>query len=240
MSKKTTAKAEDNVIQMPNNDADAALTLIHLRAFAGLRALDKVLDKVRAELKRASDEWKVALNKATDEYRGPIREHLESIADYDPTVKTKAMKAKTELYATKFVDVGHGLEHYDEIKSASDADKAAKNIVIKRLEDASRECMGVARNSSKQGDLFGSVDTGVPSGMSWATPATSEAIYTSMLRLQVDRYEFDPFQEALFVDLGSSGLESFDLGLDASEAIEEDAGTEAPPDEDEDDDEQGF
>src|SRR5690242_9517006 len=102
----------NNVVNLPSAD----LKEIHVRAYAGLRVLCWLSDKLEAELKAKKAEWKEKQTEATKAYREPIREDFEAIVgkEIDLTRKDKATAAMTVAYSKKYLVVVRGVKDHDD------------------------------------------------------------------------------------------------------------------------------
>jgi hypothetical protein len=229
----------NNVISMPTPDPRDT----HVRAFAGMRALYMIKEKLIAAQAVAKADWKEKKSAATKEYREPIRDQFDAIVgvNIDLSGKDKGTQTMKTNYAEAFIVVVRGVKNYDNVKSDADADKKARKDRIDAMEMAIKECVSAATVNPNQGSLFpptgGSVD-----GLAWASAATRAAMFTSLKELDRDKVTLDCFQESLLLDLGGAGIEELDLGLDASTAVEADGVEAEPPTEGEgaSDDDLGF
>lgn len=191
------------------------------RALAGARAIFTVKLALEADLARAKSVWKDQLTDATKTYR-------EILRDEDVTQNVIAKRAK-ELY----FEAREGLAKHDKILDDAKADKATRTKRIASFDLAFREMMGVGRDAdADQQDMFAGDGTVI--GMRWASKETQEICYSALLKLDKDGV-LDSFQIALLADLGQTGADTIDLGLDAAAAIEADVEGEHPEADSDDD-----
>lgn len=231
--------ALNNVVALPQPD----LREVYVRAFASLRALASIKEKLESALTAAKAKWKDEQTAATKEYREPIRDEFETIVgkEIDLDAKDKATAAMKTAYAKKFVDVVRGVKKHDDIKAQATAGKESYKTRIDKIDLAMKECMSAATSTTGQGDLFDPKAGAATDGLTWASASTKQAIFTALREMERDGAPLDYFQGQLLLDLGGAGLEELDLGLEAAAAVEQDGVEAEPTDESsEDDDDVGF
>ena len=197
----------------PTPDTDPNLS--GARAFVAARALYSLKVLLTAQLARSQAEWGKVTGEAKDAFFKPLRAEETGMS-----VRRRA-EAQTETRAA--------LAAWDSLKSEAKADKDARLKKIGRVNAAFGEVMGVSKDDGLQTDIFGGAETGAIPGLGWASAETKAMIYTALVQISESKVAMSDVQSALLLDLASAGLEAVDLGIDASEAVEQDVTADGDP-----------
>ena len=183
---------------------------IHARCFVCLYTLIDIRDKLA---KQRADKAKIyagRLSDATKAYREETRNEENRTA-------TKKVQAKL------WIDVMDGVAERDRI------DKEKKEVLgeidkkLKQLDEAEAETFAARRGEGTQAKLFDDDASGTIRYMPWASPGTRKVLYSSLLALETLKVELDDHQRELLTDLAEAETGTIDLGLAATDAIEQDA-----------------
>lgn len=215
------------------SDIPDNLKLDAMRRDGARRAIDKVLDALESDLARAKKNWEKQLSDATKAYREHMRDEARAGLDVDAlremlasgNVPAKQAPMVLEVVGL-YLQACEGLDERDKIDADKKADLKAKTTQIGRF-NAALEDMGSA-------DIEDGAQGKLPLGEAakpWACADAQEVAFTALTKLSADGKPLCAIQQALLLELANAGLEAFDLGIAAAEAVETNTDEEAEDDE---------
>lgn len=191
------------------NDPDELF--IRARAFSVIVTLNSCRARLVTQMSNASSIWKDKLTETTKAYR-------EIIRDAKPNDSAKAK-------ANAFDNVVRLLAERDKDAEAKATDMKERKAKIALVDEADAEAKAYRTADSNQTSLaFPDGDSKI-NGMPWATDKALGVIYTALRDIEESGGKLDEYQAALMLELAEAEIDSADLGLEASAAIEDDSDT---------------
>lgn len=184
-------------------------TFIRARAYTIITTLDGCKQRLEQQRADAKAKWSKDLSDATKAYRELLRDEENH-------------KASDKRRAALYDEVVEGVELRDKIAEDKAEDMKARGAKISKIIEADAEAKHAHKSAdAAQAALFN--DESKVAGMPWATDATLAVVYAALLDLDKRGAQLDKFQSALMIELAEADIEGEDLGLEASEAIEDDS-----------------
>lgn len=218
--------------------------LVIVQRDAALRAVFRVQGMLEADLKRATSTWKDERTEATKFYREHLRDEerealRESFAKLrDGKKLTDRDRQNLTAIAEHYYAACDGLEHHDEVLADGKADKDKRAKQIEKFRAAHRELSMQGRDGNS--DQLGMPFEPKPKPGVAMTEGTAEIVYAALLKLDSDKAALDDAQRELLRELGSTGVKTLDLGINAAEAVETDVKDQPGDEPDDDDDDIGI
>lgn len=208
-------------LNKPNDEDLIAIA----RRDAAVRAIYRVGNILRTDLKKAKAAWKEKEDAAILKYRGHLRDEDRQRLQADAEAafaKAKISKKDAGVFqaiAEHYFAACTGIAEYAKIAAAATEDKSNRAIRIAAFAQAEAELKSIkADQDGGQLQLLG----GDMAPTEWASKETKAVAYAALRHLEEAKHPMDAYQAALIAELATDGLDAMDLGLDISEAVEAD------------------